>query len=168
MTHHYPDLTSACDWLNQISHAAWPIKSTTQIWVVIHHQCGISALISQMSFGRPGKPVVVSPNVGCFLRLLFVQPVSIIAKFNISTTRFHWAGGMLGCHETTSEEGAAEILYWWHITTQIWDVILFVWGKLPHGTTNQKHNLDPRQLVIGMKFSSLFYGHYFMGKPAVA
>ena len=51
MTHHYPDLTSACDWLNQISHAAWPIKSTTQIWVVIH-QCGISALISQMSFGR--------------------------------------------------------------------------------------------------------------------
>ena len=52
MTHHYPDLTSACDWLNQISHAAWPIKSTTQIWVVMHHQCGISALISQMSFGR--------------------------------------------------------------------------------------------------------------------
>ena len=51
MTHHYPDLTSACDWLNQISHAAWPIKSTTQIWVVIH-RCGISALISQMSFGR--------------------------------------------------------------------------------------------------------------------
>ena len=52
MTHHYPDLTSACDWLNQISHAAWPIKSTTQIWVVMHHQCGISAVISQMSFGR--------------------------------------------------------------------------------------------------------------------
>ena len=52
MTHHYPDLTSACDWLNQISHATRPIKSTTQIWVVMHHQCGISALISQMSFGR--------------------------------------------------------------------------------------------------------------------
>ena len=44
MTHHYPDLASACDWLNQISHAAWPIKSTTQIRVVMHHQCGISAL----------------------------------------------------------------------------------------------------------------------------
>ena len=52
MTHHYPDLTSACDWLNQISHATRPIKSTTQIWVVMHHQCGISALISQMLFGR--------------------------------------------------------------------------------------------------------------------
>ena len=101
MTHHYPDLTSACDWLNHISHAAWTIKSTTQIWVVIH-QCGISALISQMSLA--GKPVVASPNVGCFLRLLFVQLVSI-AEFNISTTRFHWAAGMLGCHETTSEEG---------------------------------------------------------------
>ena len=52
MTHHYPDLTSACDWLNQISHATRPIKSTTQIRVVMHHQCGISTLISQMSFGR--------------------------------------------------------------------------------------------------------------------
>ena len=52
MTHHYPDLTSACDWLNQISHATRPIKSTTQIRVVMHHQCGISAFISQMSFDR--------------------------------------------------------------------------------------------------------------------
>ena len=28
-----------------------PIRSTTQIWVVTRHQCGISALISQTSFG---------------------------------------------------------------------------------------------------------------------
>ena len=34
MMHHYPALGSASDWLNQISHAAWPIRSTTQIWVV--------------------------------------------------------------------------------------------------------------------------------------
>ena len=74
---------------------------------------------------------------------------------------------MLGCHETTSEEGVQKF-YIDDITTQIWDVILFFWGKLPHGTTNQKHNLDPRQSVISMKFSSFFYGHYFMGKPAVA
>ena len=33
ITHHYPDLTSACDWLNQISYATRPIKSTTLIWV---------------------------------------------------------------------------------------------------------------------------------------
>ena len=51
MTHHYPDLNSASDWLKQISHVARPIKSTIQIWVVTHHQYGISALVSQTSFG---------------------------------------------------------------------------------------------------------------------
>ena len=45
-----------------------PIRSTTQIWVVTRHQYGISALVSQTSFG--GKPVVTGlRNVGCFLRL---------------------------------------------------------------------------------------------------
>ena len=39
------------DWLNQNSHAARPIKSTTQIWLVTRHQYGISALVSQTSFG---------------------------------------------------------------------------------------------------------------------
>ena len=33
-----PDLGSASDWLNQISHAARPIRSTTQIWVVTCNQ----------------------------------------------------------------------------------------------------------------------------------
>ena len=37
MTRHYPDLRSASDWLKQISHAARPIRSTTQIWVVARH-----------------------------------------------------------------------------------------------------------------------------------
>ena len=44
-------LGSASDWLNQISHAARPIRSTTQIWVVTRHQYGISALVSQTPFG---------------------------------------------------------------------------------------------------------------------
>ena len=52
MTHHYPNLDSASDWLNQISQAARPIRSTTQIWVVTRHQYGISALPSQTSFGK--------------------------------------------------------------------------------------------------------------------
>ena len=52
MTRHYPDLGSASDWLNQISHAVQPIRSTTQIWVVTRHQYGISAVVCQMSFGR--------------------------------------------------------------------------------------------------------------------
>ena len=51
MTRHYPDLGSASDWLNQISHAARPIRSTTQIWEVTRHQYEISALVSQTSFG---------------------------------------------------------------------------------------------------------------------
>ena len=42
---------TASDWLNQISHAARPIRSKTQIWVMTRHQCGISALVSQTSFG---------------------------------------------------------------------------------------------------------------------
>ena len=49
MTHHNPDLGSASDWLKQISQVARPIRSTSQIWVVTHHQYGISALISQAS-----------------------------------------------------------------------------------------------------------------------
>ena len=51
MTHHYPDLGSASDWLNQISYTARPIRSNTQIWVVTRHQYGISALVSHTSFG---------------------------------------------------------------------------------------------------------------------
>ena len=49
MTHHCPDLRSPSDWLNQISHGARPIRSTTQIWVMMRHE--ISALVSQTSFG---------------------------------------------------------------------------------------------------------------------
>ena len=43
---------SASDWLKQISHTAQPVRSTTKIWLVMHHQYGVSALISQMSFHR--------------------------------------------------------------------------------------------------------------------
>ena len=46
-----PDLGSASDWLNKISHAARPIRSTTQMWVATRHQYGISALVFQTSFG---------------------------------------------------------------------------------------------------------------------
>ena len=50
MTCHYPDLRSVSDWLKQVSQVARPIRSTTQIWVVKHHQYGISTLVSQTSF----------------------------------------------------------------------------------------------------------------------
>ena len=48
-------LGSASDWLNQISHAARPIRSTTQNWVVTLHQYRISALVSKTSI--PGETV---------------------------------------------------------------------------------------------------------------
>ena len=51
MTRNNPDLDSASDWLNQISHATRPIKGTTQIWVVTRHRYGISLLVAQTSFG---------------------------------------------------------------------------------------------------------------------
>ena len=43
---HFPDLGHASDWLTQIICAVQPIRSTTQIWVVMSHQYGIFALIS--------------------------------------------------------------------------------------------------------------------------
>ena len=51
MTPHYADLGSASDWLHQISYAARPSRSTTQICVVTRHQYGIPALVSRTSFG---------------------------------------------------------------------------------------------------------------------
>ena len=45
-----PDLGPASDWLKQISIAVRPIKSTTQIWVVIRSQYGISACAPHKSF----------------------------------------------------------------------------------------------------------------------
>ena len=50
MTCHYPDLSSASDWLKQISLAVRPIRSTALIWVMTPHQYGISALVSKTTF----------------------------------------------------------------------------------------------------------------------
>ena len=63
MTHHYPDLGSASDWLNQISHTACPIRSTIQVWVVTSGMTSVwnfcAALIFQMSFGGKTSDSVV-------------------------------------------------------------------------------------------------------------
>ena len=59
MTRHHSHLGSASDWLNQIPHAARPIRSTTQIWVATRHQYGISVLVSQKSIGEETSGSVV-------------------------------------------------------------------------------------------------------------
>ena len=51
MTRHYPDLGSASDWSCHVGNLIQPIRNTTQICVVMRHQYGISALVSQTSFG---------------------------------------------------------------------------------------------------------------------
>ena len=47
---HYPNLGSACDWLCRKGNLLQSIESTTQIWVVVCHQYGISAVVAQLSF----------------------------------------------------------------------------------------------------------------------
>ena len=48
----YPDLVSASDWSCRVGNLIQPTRSTTHIWVGTCHQYGISALVSQTSFGR--------------------------------------------------------------------------------------------------------------------
>ena len=62
------NLASASDWLKQISHVAWPIRRTPHIWVAMRHQyMEFLRLFLTRHFAE--KPVVVSWNVSCFLRL---------------------------------------------------------------------------------------------------
>ena len=49
--HHYQDLGSASDWSCHLGNLIQPTRNTTLIWVVTCHQYGISALVSQTSFG---------------------------------------------------------------------------------------------------------------------
>ena len=51
MTRQHPDLGSGSDWPCHVRNLIQPIRSTTQIWVVTRHRYGISALVSQTSFG---------------------------------------------------------------------------------------------------------------------
>ena len=87
MTRHYPDLGSDSDSVNQIFHAARPIRITTQIWVVTRHQYGISALVCQTSFGRKTSGSVAKCR-------LFSQANFSLALY--STSQVHESGEV--CH----------------------------------------------------------------------
>ena len=86
MTCHYPDLSSASDWLRQLSHAAQLMRSTTQIWVVTRHQYEISALDSQTSFrgktsGGVAKCRLLPPakydHLNCLQPIFFSQAMCL-------------------------------------------------------------------------------------------
>ena len=44
------DLDGASDWSCRLENLPQPIRSTTHIWIVMHHQYGISVLIPQTFF----------------------------------------------------------------------------------------------------------------------
>ena len=61
---HYPALGSASDWLRQISLDARPIRSTTQIWVVLlivatRHGYGIFWLVCEMSLCEETSSIIM-------------------------------------------------------------------------------------------------------------
>ena len=61
MTRHYPDLVIASDWLEQIFHAARPIRSTTRQVISMEFLQSFLDVIS-----RSRKTRVVSRKVSCF------------------------------------------------------------------------------------------------------
>jgi len=84
---------SASDWFNQISHAARPIRSPTQIWVVTRHQYGISALLSLTSFGGKTSGSVAKCRLfsqGSLGPVLQKKPVSAVSTLASDYTRKKW------------------------------------------------------------------------------
>ena len=67
MTCHYPDLGSASGWLKQIFYTAWPIRSTTQIWVGHVISMEFLHFFLRQHFAR--KPVEMLWKFSCFLRV---------------------------------------------------------------------------------------------------
>ena len=59
MTCQYSDLGWATDWFYYARNLLQPIRSTSQIWVVMRHQYGISEVFAQKSFQRETSGVVV-------------------------------------------------------------------------------------------------------------
>ena len=95
MTCHYPDLGSASDWLRQISHAAWPIRSTIEIWVVPRHQYGISTLVSQTSFrgetnGGVAKFCLFLHTSFFFFFFFFLAQRRGVGRVWLGKTLFQW------------------------------------------------------------------------------
>ena len=95
MTRHYPDLGSASDWSCRVGNLIQPIRSTTQIWVVTRHQCGISALVSKTSFG--GETTGSVAKCGLFSQAISYSPFCILYTAAPSPkTKSQWRGGCTG------------------------------------------------------------------------
>ena len=80
-------LGSASDWLNQISHAARPIRSTTQIWVVTRHQYGTSALVSHTGEETRGSVAKKMPEAW---KIRNWQKIKTESTRKLSNFNFQW------------------------------------------------------------------------------
>ena len=81
---------SASDWSCCVGNLIQPITSTTQIWVVTCHQYGISALISQMSFGADTSGSIAK----CWLfsqAIAKLVPGHLIFKFFLLLFNLGWS-----------------------------------------------------------------------------
>ena len=80
MTCHCPDPSGASEWSCRVGNFVQPIRSTTQVLVVMRHQHGISAFVPDMSFRGETLAVVASRKAGCFHR---VSGVSLIILLQV-------------------------------------------------------------------------------------
>ena len=81
MMHHYPGLGSASDWSCSVANLIQLIRRTTQICVVACYPYGISALVSQMSFGGETSGHIAK----CWL---FSQATKV--RVRVRVTVRHW------------------------------------------------------------------------------
>ena len=136
MTRHHPDLGGASDWLNQISQAARPIRSTTQIWVMTHHQYGISAFVSQTSFGGETSGSVVKCRLFSQAiensKRISSHPLSSLGAQNKDTSAASQTlptviRSRLRCRPhivvrlgTSLDPSAYAICFWWSCAEEFW------------------------------------------------
>ena len=93
---HCPDLRSASDRSCRVGNL--PIRSPTQIWVVTRHQYGISALVSQTSFGGETSGSVAKcqlfsqASLETAKNLLVLMMISLLAQWNLDLTKCQGTG----------------------------------------------------------------------------
>ena len=80
MTRHFPDLGSASSWSCFVGNLIQPIRSTTQISVVMRHQHGISAFVSQTSFGGEASDSVAKCISAVFLSYLISTSLEVLSE----------------------------------------------------------------------------------------
>ena len=85
-------MCSDSDWLMQISFAAQQIRSIAHIWIVTHHQYGISALIPRMENSDGGPKCCLfsqaTSNIPFdFHRFIHCLQVDKLKLSNTSTTK---------------------------------------------------------------------------------